>query len=104
MNIDRNYGGRSTAVMFASIMLVSIAAVMALSLKNADMPARVQWGAVYFACLIAPALTSWITWVRLKRYIPSVPPEAKRLLLGAAATFILLGLYAFLLAMGAAGR
>src|SRR6476661_8798658 len=101
MNIDRNDHQRSTAVMFASIMLVSIAAVMALSLRDAGMPTRLQWGAVYFTCLIAPALTSWITWVRLKRYIPVMPTEAKRLLSGAAGTFILLGFYALLLAVGA---
>ena len=104
MSIDRTEGARSTAVMFAGIMLAGITAVTVSSLRTADTLTRLQWAGVAFTCLIAPTVTSWLTWRRLTRYLPFVPREAKRLLMSAAGTFILLGVYAFLLVMSAAKR
>ena len=87
--------------MFGGIVLLSVTAFATLSLRGADMPTRLRWAAVYLDCLIAPALTSWFTWIRLKRYMPFVPREVKRLLLSAAGAFILFGLYGFMLALSA---
>jgi hypothetical protein len=99
MRIDRNEGARSTAVMFAGITAVTVS-----SLRTADTLTRLQWAGVAFTRLIAATVTSWLTWRRLTRYLPFVPREAKRLLMSAAGTFILLGVYAFLLVMSAAKR
>jgi hypothetical protein len=96
MSIERNYRARSTAAIFSGLMLAGITALLAALLKNADRWAVLRWGTVYFACLIAPALTSWVTWRRLTRYMPFVPREVRRVLLDAAGTYVLLGFFALL--------
>jgi hypothetical protein len=96
-----------TAVMATGIVLVAVTTLMAKAImKRPDrsMWTVLEWGSLYFACVIAPALTAWVTWIRLKRYINFVPKEVKRVLQGAAACYVLLGFYTLLFAIEALGR
>jgi hypothetical protein len=99
MGLDRHEGARSAAVMFSGLMLTTVTVLMAVSLRHADVWTALRWGAVYFACVIAPALVAWLTWRRLTRYMPFVPLPVKRLLLNAAGVYILLGFLALLFAI-----
>jgi hypothetical protein len=104
MSIDRNEGRRSAAVMFSGIMVVSITALMVVSLRHADVWTALRWSAVYITCLVAPALNAWMTWRRVTRYMPFVPKEVKRVLLDAAGIYVLLGFLALMFAIEALNR
>jgi hypothetical protein len=82
--------------------VTGIAVMLVPTLRDAPPLERVRWALTAFACLVAPGMTSWLTWKRLSRYIPFVPREAKRVLWSAATAFIVIGFSAFLLVISAA--
>ena len=65
MQYGVNDGARSAAVMFSGLMLTTVTVLMAVSLRHADVRTALPRGAVYFACVIAPALVAWLTRRRL---------------------------------------
>jgi len=104
MDSERSDDPRPAAVVFVAILAVGIAAVVLFSTRPRELLNQLDGAGVAFTCLGAPAMTSWLTWRRLNRYLPFVPGPAKRVLVGAAGTFIMLGVYAFMFVLSAVKR
>src|SRR4051794_18327575 len=104
MGSERPDHPRPAAVVFVAVLVVGIGAVILSSPRPNELLIKLNWVSAAFTCLGAPALTSWLTWRRLTLSLPFVPAPAKRVLMTAAGTFIMLGIYAFMFVLSAIQR